>query len=208
MLPPTSPHNMQPSLSPTPPPTMPSSQPPTPPPSMSPSSSPTPPPSMPPSSPPTPMRSPPSSPPVVPPTSSSPPIVPPTSSSPPVVPPTSSPSPVVPPTSSPPPAVPPTPSSTPLPPPKAQCPLNIVDLRVCATLGLSLTLGNGRLPVIGEGCCPRIAGLSGNNASTCLCDVLKVDARVGLNVNLIDTIYLVLSHCHHIVTRSSIICPR
>ncbi|KAL5210360.1 hypothetical protein ABZP36_005983 [Zizania latifolia] len=148
--------------------------------------------------------SPPSSPPVVPPTSSSPSVVSPTSSLPPIVPSTSSPPPVVPPTPSSPPAITPSPS----PPPKAQCPLNIVDLRVCATLGLSLRLNNGLLPVVGEGCCPRIAGLSGNNASTCLCDVLKVDARVGLNVNLIDTIYLVLSHCHHIVARSSIICPR
>ncbi|KAG8096761.1 hypothetical protein GUJ93_ZPchr0013g36006 [Zizania palustris] len=139
---------------------------------------------------------PPSSPPVVPPTPSSPPTMPPTPPSPPVMPPTPSSPPTI------------TPSSSPAPPPRAQCPVNIVELRGCVTLGISLTLGNGLVPIAGEGCCPRIAGLSGNNASTCLCNVLQVNAGIGLKVNLTKMIDVILRHCNHIVVRSSIICPQ
>uniref|UniRef100_A0A0E0JHZ5 Hydrophobic seed protein domain-containing protein n=1 Tax=Oryza punctata TaxID=4537 RepID=A0A0E0JHZ5_ORYPU len=97
------------------------------------------------------------------------------------------------------------PSATPAPAPTSlpKCPLVLADLSACVTLGL----GNNPLSPAKQKCCPQISMLGGNTAATCLCDAMKADVRVGVNISIPPIIALILDICGK-VTTSADVCIR
>uniref|UniRef100_J3KZG7 Hydrophobic seed protein domain-containing protein n=1 Tax=Oryza brachyantha TaxID=4533 RepID=J3KZG7_ORYBR len=96
------------------------------------------------------------------------------------------------------PAPPPTSSPTPAPAPSSlpKCPLISADLGACVTLGL----GNNPISSARQQCCSQISKLGSNTATACLCDAVKADVRVGVDVSIAPIIALILNLCGKVST--------
>ncbi|BAF11483.1 Os03g0251000 [Oryza sativa Japonica Group] len=97
----------------------------------------------------------------------------------PVVTPTPAPTPV--PTPSPAPTPSPTvaPVNPPSPTPPPKCPLALINLNACISVGL----GN---PLLNQACCSQLSSLPSDTAAVCLCEAIKVNALVNLKVKIPD----------------------
>uniref|UniRef100_A0A0D9V0F3 Bifunctional inhibitor/plant lipid transfer protein/seed storage helical domain-containing protein n=1 Tax=Leersia perrieri TaxID=77586 RepID=A0A0D9V0F3_9ORYZ len=103
------------------------------------------------------------------------------------------------PSSSPPPTVTPAPAPTSLP----KCPLVLADLNACVTLGL----GNNLISPDMQKCCPQVSKLGRSTAATCLCEAMKADIRVGVNISISSIIAQILNLCGQ-ATTEAVVCIR